>query len=271
LPFLTIEQLSIKKEYKIANQIKNNREFKSNYNLKEEFYSIKNFETIHINNSTNYCNFYYENLINEDNSNNINIDNYVQKNKYFDYYKYDEILGCINSTISLNDFDEDKISFNLHQNKDNMYFIPIEFKDIISWIDTIECSLNIYLQDLSIKINNQLFKKNIFKRSINNTLLIDIFDNHLLFNSPFPFVLSYDPSLAQYINFDENISKNKYSKTNLIHINNAELEFININLSMLKNKLLELRSNIYILIKKENYWCNKIKLNSNFKSTINKI
>ena len=137
-------------------------------------------------------------------------------------------------------------------------------------MDTLETSLNLYLQDLSIEINNQLFKRNIFKRFINNDLLLYVFNNHLLFSNPSPFVLKFDPSLTQYINFDENFSENKFLKTNLISINSAELEFININLSMLKNKLLELKSNIYLLIKKENYWCNKLKLSSNIKSTINK-
>ncbi len=269
LPFLTIEQLSIKKDFKTANRINNNREFKSNYNLKEEVHAIKGFETIHINNSKNYCNFYYENLI--DDNQNMNMDNYLLENKYIDNYKHDENVGRINSKILLSDFDEDKLSFNKFQIRDSNYFVPIEFKDIISWMDTVETSLNLYLQDLSIEINNQLFKKNIFKRFINNDLLIYVFDNHLLFSNPLPFVLNFDPSLTPYINFDENFSENKSLKTNLIIINSAELEFININLSLLKNKLLELRSNIYLLIKKENYWCNKLKLNSNMKTTINKL
>ena len=269
LPFLTIEQLSIEKDYKIANRIENNREFKSNYNLKEEVHTVNNFETININNSTNYCNFYYENLIND--NKNINMDNYTLENEYIDNHKHDENLGRINSKILLSDFDEDKLSLNTYQSKDSKYFVPIEFKDIILWMDTLETSLNLYLQDLSIEINNQLFKRNIFKRFINNDLLLYVFDNHLLFSNPSPFVLKFDPSLTQYINFDENFSENKFLKTNLISINSAELEFININLSMLKNKLLELKSNIYLLIKKENYWCNKLKLNSNIKSTINKL
>ena len=96
-------------------------------------------------------------------------------------------------------------------------------------MDTLESSLNQYLQDLSIENNNQLFKKNIFKRFINNDLLLYIFDTHLLFSNPSPFVLKFDPSLTQYINFDENFSENKFLKTNLISINSAELEFININ------------------------------------------
>ena len=270
LPFLTIEQLSIKKEYKIVNQIKNNKEFKTNYNLKQEVYTLKNFETTHANNSTIYSDFYYENLINDNNSKNINIDNYMLENKYFDNYKENDSFGYLSSLILLKDFDEDKLSINMYQSKDSKYFIPIEFKDIISWIDTIESSLNLYLQDLSIKINNQMFKKNIFKQFINNDLLLDIFDKNIFFSNPSPFVLKFDLSLTQYINFDENFSENKFSKINLININSSELEFININLNMLKNKLLDLKSNIYLLIKKENYWCNKLKINSNVKSIINK-
>lgn len=271
LPFLTIEQLSIKKEYNIANQLKNKKEFKSNYNLKEEIYSISNCEEIQINNSINYCNIYYENLINENNLNNINIDNFFLENKYLDNYKKDEKLQFINPTIFINDCDDDKLSLSIDHNHNSKYFVPIEFKDILLWIDTIESSLNLHLQNLSIEINNELLKKNILKRFINNDLLLHIYDNHLLFSNPSPFILTFDHSLNQYINFEENYNDNKYSKINLININNAELEFININLSMLKIKLLEVKSNIYSLIKKENYWCNKLKYNSNIKSTINKI
>ena len=271
MPFLTIEQLSIKKEYEIAPQIKNNSEFKNNYHLIEEVYPIKDFETIHENNSINYCNFYYEDLINENKFGNINMDNCLLDSNYTDNSKYDKNLGFINSSILLNNFDEDKLSINIYQSKDSKYFMPNEFKDIILWIDTLESSLNLYLQDLSIEINNVLFKKNIFKRFINNALLLYIFENQSLFTNPSPFILTFDPSLNHYINLDENFSENKFSKINIININSAELEFININLSMLKNKLLESKSNIYLLIKKENYWCNKLKLNSNIKPTINNI
>ena len=269
LPFLTIEQLSIEKHYRITNLIENNREIHSNYYLKEEVDTVNDFETIKINNSTNYCNFYYENLIND--NKNINMDNYMQENEYIDNHKHYKNLESINSKILLSDFDEDKLSLNTYQSKDRNYFVPEEFKDIIIWMDTLETSLNLYLQELSIEINNQLFKRSIFKRFINNDLLLYVFNNHLLFSNPSPFVLKFDPSLTQYINFDENFSENKFLKTNLISINSAELEFININLSMLKNKLLELKSNIYLLIKKEDYWCNKLKLSSNIKSTISKL
>ena len=268
LPFLTIEQLSIKKEHKIANQINNNRDFKNNYNVNKEVCTLKNFETTYTNNSTDYSNFYYEYLISENNSNNIDLDNYVLKNKCCENNILDESFGSMNSTILLKDFDEDKVSLSMIQSEDSKYFIPIEFKDLILWIDTLESSLNLYLQDLSIEINNELFKKNIFQKFINNDLLLDIFDNHLLFRNPSPFVLTFDPSLTQYINSGENFSENKFPKTNFININSAELEFINLNLSMLKNKLLELKLNIYSLIKKENYWCNKLKIKSYVKATI---
>ena len=199
------------------------------------------------------------------------MDNYTLENQYIDNHKHDENLGRINSKILLSNFDEDKLSLNTYKSEKNNYFVPIEFKDIILWMDALETSLNLCLQDLSIEINNQLFKRNIFKRFINNDLLLYVFNNHLLFSNPSPFVLKFDPSLTQYINFDENFSENKFLKTNLISINSAELEFININLSMLKNKLLALKSNIYLLIKKEDYWCNKLKLSSNIKSNINKL
>ena len=269
LPFLTIEQLSIKKEYKIANLIKNNIQFKSNYDLKEEVFTTNNFESINDNNAINYCNIYYENLINEDNFKNINLDKFIMEDKYFDDYKKDEKMGFVNSTILLKDSDEDKLSINIHQSEDTKYFIPIEFKDILLWIDTLETSLNLYLQDLSIEINNELFKENILKRFLNNELLKYVFENHLLFSNPSPFLLKFDPSLNQYINFDEIYSEYKFSKINLININSAELEFININLNMLKNKLLEIKSDMYLLIKKESYWCNKMKFNCNIKSNIN--
>ena len=40
---------------------------------------------------------------------------------------------------------------------------------------------------------------------------------------------------------------------------------------MLKNKLLEIKSNIHLLIKKENYWSKKLKINNSIKTTINKL
>tara|TARA_B100000212_G_scaffold142010_1_gene106881 strand:+ start:1351 stop:2427 length:1077 start_codon:yes stop_codon:yes gene_type:complete len=271
LPFLTIEQLSIKKEHKFINNIKNNKEFKSNYSLESDVFSTKDFETIQSNNSTNYCNIYYQNLINEDNFKNINVDELILENRYFEDFKIDESLEFIKSTVLPEDCDEDKLSINIHESTDSNYFIPNEFKDILLWIDTLESSLNLYLQDLSIEINNELLKKNILKNFVKNDLLLYIFENHLLFSNPSPFILTFDPTSNQYFNCDEIYNDNKFSKINLININNAELEFININLSILKNKLLRIKSNIYLLIKKENYWFDKLKLNNNIKSALNKL
>ena len=171
LPFLTIEQLSIKTEYKTDNQTKNHVNFKSNYNLKEETYSTKNIDTIHSTNSINYCNLYYNNLISEDNFKNINLDNSTVENISFDNKK-DDNFRFINSTILLKDCYGDKLPINIEQSKDYKYFIPTEFKDILIWIDTLESSLNLYLQDLSIEINNQLLKKSILKTTLNNDLLL---------------------------------------------------------------------------------------------------
>ena len=270
LPFLTIEQLSIKREYKIDNQIKKHTEFKSNYNLNEEIYTANNFESIFTNNSLNYCVIYYKNLINKDKFVNTNIDNLLE-NKSFEYYKKYESIEFTDYSILLNDYDEDKFSININEINDSKYFIPIQFADILLWIDTIQSSLNYYLKDLSIEINNELLKKNILKKFIKSDLLSYVFENNLLFSNPSPFILTFDPTLNQYINFDENYFDNELSNINLINIDSSELEFINIKLSILKNKLLELKSSIYLLIKKETYWSNKLKRESKIISTINKI
>ena len=89
------------------------------------------------------------------------------------------------------------------------------------WIDTLESSLNLYLKDLSTEINNELLKKNIIKNFLNNELLLYIFENHLLFSNPSPFLLTFDPSLNQYIRGYDCYSVNKFSKTNLISLNSS--------------------------------------------------
>tara|TARA_Y100000589_G_scaffold307664_1_gene323532 strand:+ start:57 stop:1133 length:1077 start_codon:yes stop_codon:yes gene_type:complete len=268
LPFLTIEQLSINKGYKIDNEIKNNREFENNYNLIEEVNTTKNCETIYSIESMNYHNIYYKDLIDEDKSKNINIDSYFLEKKSYDYYKNVESLEFINFSILENDKNKDKLYLNNKKSQNSKYFIPIEFRDILKWIDTLETSLNFYLKDLSIEINDELLNRNILKRFVKNDFLTYIFENHLLLSNPLPFILSFDPSLNQYNNIEEINSEDKFLKINLINIDSAELEFFNINLNILKNKLLELRSNIYLLIKKEKYWCNKLKSNSNINSSI---
>ena len=270
-PFLTIEQLSIKKEYKVSNQTNKISEFRGNYHLNEEVNTINESKTINKFDSTKYVCLYYKNLIDEDNNFNINLDNFISECKAHDSLKSYKNLQSNNSQITVSENYEDKLSLNIAQNKDSKYFVPIEFKDLLIWIETLDYSLNYYLKDLSIEINNQLFKKDILNKFVNNESLHYVFENHLLFSNPSPFILSFDPSLNQYINFEEFYSENKFSKINLINIDSTEFEFININLSLLKNKLLDLKYNINSLIKKENYWCNKLKANSNKLSFINKI
>ncbi len=270
-PFLTIEQLSIKKEYKVSIQTHRITEFRDNYHLNEEVYTINNSKSINKLDSTKYVCLYYKNLIDEDNNYNIDLDNCISESKAPDFLRNYKKLQFNNSQITISENDEDKLSLNIAQNIDSKYFVPIEFKDLLIWIETLEYSLNYYLKDLSIEINNQLFKKDILNKFVNNESLHYVFENHLLFSSPSPFILSFDPSLNQYINFEEIYSESKFSKINLINIDSTEFEFININLSLLKNKLLHLKYNINSLIKKEDYWCNKLKANSSNLSIINKL
>ena len=264
-PFLTIEQLSIKNKFIKECEIKNNNEFKNNYDLKEEFCTSKYFEPISKLESIFYCNQYYKKLIDEDKFINIDINNLNFKN-----IKNNNNLEFIKNNFSLNVEYEDQFTIQVIQNQNEKNSFPNELIEIINWLETIDSSLNIYLKKLSLDINNQLFIKKIYKKYIDSELLLYIFDNHLLFINPLPFVLLFDLTFNEFTNLDDIYEDNKYSKLYLVNIDNTELEFRNMNLNSLRNKISELKDYIILLIKKEKYWSNKIKVNLNKSNLINK-
>ena len=90
-------------------------------------------------------------------------------------------------------------------------------------------------------------------------------------NNPMPFILLFDLSLNQFINIETNEDEYYSSKIYLFHIDATELEFYNMSLSSIKSQISQLRFNINSLIKKENYWSNKVKLNLKKESIINNI
>ena len=260
LPFLTIEQLStsvnINKDYL-------NKEidyFQSNYELREEDFLLKELESINKFDTTNY---YYEiSMVNQSKPIDIDI-NYSISDIKFERSSISQRDLELNTFITLNKSEEEKSIYNLNHDSNQNIFIPIELREILEWIDIIDSSLNFYLKNLSIEINNIIQKKNIFKRFINKDLLYYIFENNLLLNNPLPFILLFDLSINQFINIKKDNYKNIPSKIYLLNIDSTELEFFNMNLNSLKNKILELKYNINSLIKKENYWSNKIKVSLN--------
>ncbi len=264
LPFLTIEQLSISIDLEKDYIMKKNNLLQRNYHLENQLGSTISFGTVQKYDSIIYFNQYYKNIIDEEESLNIELDEIPL------YERFDE--DCIKEDnlkfIELFKIEEEDQSL-IKLNKD--IFIPFELKEIIDWLDNIDSVLNFYLKNLSIEINDQLIKNKIISKCINKDFLNYIFENNLLMNNPMPFILLFDLSLNQFINIETNEDEYYSSKIYLFHIDATELEFYNMSLSSIKSQISQLRFNINSLIKKENYWSNKVKLNLKKESIINNI
>ncbi len=71
---------------------------------------------------------------------------------------------------------------------------------------------------------------------------------------PHPFVINFDLDINQ-----TNKEFSKLSKIYLLNITPVELEFENLNLSIQRNKITNLKNQFQLLIKKEKYWKQKEK------------
>ena len=69
---------------------------------------------------------------------------------------------------------------------------------------------------------------------------------------PYPFVINFDFNINQPSLNDENLPSIIF-----INISTIELEFKNLNLSIQRNKINELKNQFQRLIKKETYWRQK--------------
>ena len=118
--------------------------------------------------------------------------------------------------------------------------------------DLIEKSLEKLLLNLSYNINQELFKANLIKKIISKDSFEYLVGKKLMIKHPHPFV----------INFEFNINHPSLKKDNppsiiFFNISIVELEFKNLNLSIQRNKINELKNQFQRLIKKETYWRQK--------------
>lgn len=251
LPFLTIEQLLITSELQNDFIINNSNEFISKYKL-DGIYSLGNFE---LNNNVENINYYdyYHKLINKEKLVNIELWKHDINERYensLNNYNLDNFT----SNYNYDDNNKEQLTFEFNHNKEEYIYESSDFTQILNWFESLDSSLNYYLKKISIRINNLLFKNYLSK-----DLISYIFENNLIFDNPYPFILSLDLSLNHFINIDK-----KYcSKLYLLKVDYTELEYCNIHLNVLRNEILELKFNINLLLKKENYWRNKIKENIN--------
>ena len=105
---------------------------------------------------------------------------------------------------------------------------------------------------LSYEINSELFKINLLRKFISEDKFKCLSNNNYIVKHPYPFVIRYYLDLND-ISEDNHKSSNIY----LFNITNVELEFYNLDLSICRNNINELKNRFRLLNKKQIYWKNK--------------
>ena len=132
-------------------------------------------------------------------------------------------------------------------------------KQIFNNFDLIDKSLENLLLNLAYNINQELFKANLIKKMISKDSFDYLVGKNFMIRHPYPFVINFE------LNLNRSTSNgNNFPSIIFFNISTVELEFINLNLSIQRNKINELKNQFQRLIKKETYWRQKEK-------TLNKI
>ena len=117
--------------------------------------------------------------------------------------------------------------------------------------DLIEKSLGNLLLSLSYNINQELFKANLIKKMISKDSFDYLVGKNFMIKHPYPFVINFELKLNRSLN------GNNFPSFIFFNISTVELEFKNLNLSIQRNKINELKNQFQRLIKKETYWRQK--------------
>ena len=247
IPFLTIEQLIIE-EVSNSQIGKDSESDLSEDYIKSSSYLIEDELDL---NDFNYQ--YYEDLIDDNINKSINLDDFLNK-------------SIISSKIINNNFDESlknnysettEIDADVEINKFSTFDLDsYSLNGILSWIEIIESSLIYKLIRLSYKLNTELYESNIISQLVPEDTFTYIVKNSFLVSHPKPFIIRFNLNINQSIK-DTNPINNNISDIYLISVNPTELEFYNIDLCNIKNKILELKYKLRGLLKKEKYWLNK--------------
>ena len=269
LPLLTLEQLEIMGIEKNINKEINSNSLvsstKTNEDQKEKFQYEESFhleEPIQFQISKDISNTseYYQ-ADNFEKFLSLDLDTYGHDN-YLSNNKIIENLGVekqfVSSLIEL--IEKDNLENSGHLEKDNVKQIDIlPQHQSIKNFDLIDNSLENLLLNLSYKINQELFKANLIKKLISKDSFEYLVVKKLMIKHPHPFVIELEFNLNR-------LSSNGHNFPSIIFLNisSVELEFINLDLSIQRNKINELKNQLQRLIKKETYWRQK-------ESTLNRI
>ena len=262
LPFLTVEQLKINEIEKNINKEINFTIFDSSTKIKddkkekfryEDGFQLKEptqFEiTEDFSNTSEYYQAHnYERFVSLDLDNNQH-NNYLSKNNIF------ENLGVEKQFISslLELIGEEKVEKPRYQEKENINQMDnLPKNQILNNFDLIDKSLENLLLNLSYNINQELFKANLIKKMISKDSFDYLVGKNFMIKHPYPFVINFELNLNR-----SSLIGNNFPSIIFFNISTVELEFKNLNLSIQRNKINELKNQFQRLIKKETYWRQK--------------
>ena len=262
LPLLTVEQLKINEIEKNINKEIGLNSFdisqKSNDDQKEKFQYEDGFQLEEpmqfqiskdiLNTAEYYQANDYEKLASLD-LDNKDHNNYLSKNNII------ENLGVEKQFISslLELIGEVKVEKPRHIEEGNINQMDISPKNqILKNFDLIDKSLENLLLNLSYKINQELFKANLIKKIISKDSFDYLVGKNLMIKHPYPFVINFEFNLNS-----SSLNGNNFQSIIFFNISTVELEFKNLNLSIQRNKINELKNQFQRLIKKDTYWRQK--------------
>ena len=141
----------------------------------------------------------------------------------------------------------------IHPEKENINKMDkLPKNQILNNFDLIEESLEDLLLNLSYNINQELLKANLIKKMISKDSFEYLVGKKLMIKYPQPFVINFELNLNR-----SSLIGNNFPSIIFFNISTVELEFKNLNLSIQRNKINELKNQFQRLIKKEKYWRQK--------------
>ena len=262
LPFLTVEQLKINEIEKNINKEINFTNFDSSTKIKDDQKEKFQYEdgsqlkeptqfkiTEDFSNTSEYYQAHnYERFVSLDLDNNHH-NNYLYKNNIFENLGIEKQF--ISSLIEL--IGEEKVEKPIHQEKENINQMDnLPKNQTLNNFDLIDKSLENLLLNLSYNINQELFKANLIKKMISKDSFDYLVGKNFMKKHPYPFVINFELNLNR-----STLIGNNFPSIIFFNISTVELEFKNLNLSIQRNKINELKNQFQRLIKKETYWRQK--------------
>jgi len=262
LPFLTVEQLKINEIEKNINKEINLNILDSSTKIKddqkekfqfEDVFQLKEPTQLEItedfsNTSEYYQAHNYERFVSLD-LDNTHHNNYLSKNNIFENFGVEKQF--ISSLLEL--IGEEKVEKLRYQEKENINQMDnLPKNQILNNFDLIDKSLKNLLLNLSYNVNQELFKANLIEKMISKDAFDYLVGKNFMIKHPYPYVINFELNLNR-----SSLIGNNFPSIIFFNISTVELEFKNLNLSIQRNKINELKNQFQRLIKKETYWRQK--------------